>query len=360
MSLQGLSAHIVLEGNICAGKSTICKHIRKELGDSSVLQSELTEDKFLSAFYQNMQHFAFPFQMFMLTTRLFQANEGRRLSKQGKLVLTDRGILGDWTFARKNWLDSNLDDEQYAIYQDTVNKRALTNLHEKVDLTVYLDVEPEECSWRMRELRKTQAEEGVLTEYLVGIDDVYFEGMINMLAKTGQGVRGKALVVDWTSFGNEEAVVQRAADILEGRAETPCINFMTQEEAEQEMYQHDCFENLSLPEQIDEAYSKIREHCSTSAPTSPPNVLDLPIRPVGDMEGSWTNKDPVYVRFNMCLSEKPSRSDAMKPRTNAFKRVVMNLLSQGRTVNFYRCCGDSEEASEEHMCRSVENPSCCS
>ena len=71
-SIKGTSAHVVLEGNICAGKSTICNHLREVLGEDAVVQSELTESNFLSAFYGDMPRFAFSFQMYMLTTRLHQ------------------------------------------------------------------------------------------------------------------------------------------------------------------------------------------------------------------------------------------------------------------------------------------------
>jgi len=338
MSFQGISAHIVLEGNICAGKSTICSRIQRELGNNAVMQSELTEDKFLSAFYSDMKRFAFSFQMYMLTTRLHQANEGRRLATEGKVVLTDRGILGDWAFARKNWLDGNMDDDQYAIYLDTVSRRALGDLHRKVDLIIYLDVEPSQCCWRMRNLRKTQAEENVLSEYLEGIDNVYFEGMVNMLAGSADGVQGKALVVDWTTFGNEELVLQKAVDLLEGRTTAPVVKFVTVEEAEKQMearsnaVPEESLENYNSAEQIEKAYASLKAGSPSSCCSSPGSALDMPFVP--DSASQKPGTGPVFIRFDICLTDC-QKTGTMKPRSNAFKRVVMHYLSSGRSINFY-------------------------
>merc|ERR1712010_7074 len=75
-------AHVVLEGNICAGKSTLCSLLQKGLTGSTPVrvQSELTEENFLTAFYGNMKKFGFAFQMFMFSTRVFQVDEGSRLA----------------------------------------------------------------------------------------------------------------------------------------------------------------------------------------------------------------------------------------------------------------------------------------
>ena len=69
-----MSAHVVLEGNICAGKSTLCALLQKELAGSTEvrIQSELTEESFLTAFYGNMKKYGFAFQMFMFSSRAYQ------------------------------------------------------------------------------------------------------------------------------------------------------------------------------------------------------------------------------------------------------------------------------------------------
>lgn len=67
------AAHVVLEGNICAGKSTLCGMLKDLLTETDVrVQEEMTEDDFLAAFYGDMKKWGFAFQMFMFSTRVYQ------------------------------------------------------------------------------------------------------------------------------------------------------------------------------------------------------------------------------------------------------------------------------------------------
>ena len=75
---------VEVEGNIGSGKSTLTglmsQYLNSELQDSSFSSvfGEKVNNRFLSAFYSKTKHYAFAFQMYMLTTRLYQIDEGSR------------------------------------------------------------------------------------------------------------------------------------------------------------------------------------------------------------------------------------------------------------------------------------------
>jgi deoxyadenosine/deoxycytidine kinase len=315
------AAHVVLEGNICAGKSTLCAMLKDQLTETDVrVQKEMTEDAFLAAFYSDMKKWGFAFQMFMFSTRQFQVEEGARLAaKHDALVLTDRGIIGDWCFARKNWLDGNLTETEYEIYQDVASKRALCKLPEKVDCTVYLDVDPEQCCYRMKHMRKTAAEMGVLRQYVTGIDDMYFEAMLQLLS---QG--GKALILRSDSFVEAADVQLRLRDTLSGRLPCAIVEFTTELEAQAQAHKMNragaVCKWIDTEAEIHEAFEDLH-----TDPYDPECLVD---------------QQHVFIRYEMCeaapdADSQSSRVSYMSAKTNEYKRTVMHFLSMGCVVVFY-------------------------
>jgi deoxyadenosine/deoxycytidine kinase len=316
------AAHVVLEGNICAGKSTLCGMLKDILTETDVrVQEEMTEDDFLAAFYGDMKKWGFAFQMFMFSTRVFQVEEGARLAaKHNALVLTDRGVIGDWCFARKNWLDGNLTEDEYEIYQDVAAKRALSKLPEKVDCTVYLDVDPEQCCYRMKHMRKTAAEMNVLLQYVTGIDDMYFEAILHMLS---QG--GVALVLRSDSFVEAADVQLRLRDTLSGRLPCASVEFLSELETQAKAHQitrhGSVCKWLDNEDEVHEAFESMH-----TDPYDSETVVQ---------------QQHVFIRFQMCFREPDAETEVtgrmsyMRARTNEYKRTVMHYLSMGYIIVFY-------------------------
>lgn len=325
------AAHVVLEGNICAGKSTLCGMLKDLLTETDVrVQEEMTEDDFLAAFYGDMKKWGFAFQMFMFSTRVYQVEEGARLAaKHDALVLTDRGVIGDWCFARKNWLDGNLTEDEYEIYQDVAAKRALSKLPEKVDCTVYLDVDPEQCCHRMKNMRKTAAEMDVMLEYVTGIDDMYFEAILHMLS---QG--GTALILRSDSFVEAADVQLRLRDTLSGRLPCASVEFVSELDAQAKAHQMSrhgaSCKWLDNEEEIRDEFDSMH-----TDPYDPETMV---------------HQQHVFIRSQMCFAEPDAeiapagRVSYMRARTNEYKRTVMHFLSLGYVVVFYE---DEEEDVEE-------------
>jgi deoxyadenosine/deoxycytidine kinase len=70
----------------------------------------------------------------------------------GKGGILDRSVFSDWVFAEKNRLDGNISEEGFREYLNERNQM-LAHLP-KPQITVYLDVSPQECYRRVHELRK--------------------------------------------------------------------------------------------------------------------------------------------------------------------------------------------------------------
>jgi deoxyadenosine/deoxycytidine kinase len=77
----------------------------------------------------------------------------------------------------------NMEPQEMEVYKSVCRERLPASLAEKVDMVMYLDVEPTECHRRMNALRQREAEEGVPLSYLEGVDSCYFHLLVNWLAQ---------------------------------------------------------------------------------------------------------------------------------------------------------------------------------
>ena len=237
---------IEVEGNIGCGKSTLTSHLHKliglESGDETlpVLHGEKVNHTFLKAFYDEPQRLAFAFQMYMLTTRIYQMDEAHRQAKsEGKLVFLDRGAVGDILFALNNHVAGNITDADLSIYRSVCRERFPTSLSSNVDLVLYLDVSPSECWRRMTTVRQREAEAGVPPDYLYNIDNVYFELLIEWLGKRGGtyydmnvGNAPPVAVVRWEQFGCARKMASVLADLCEGARPSPSVSFLDEKDTQ--------------------------------------------------------------------------------------------------------------------------------
>lgn len=158
---------IAIEGNIGAGKTTFCNRIADDFNCQLILES-FEDNPFLPSFYQNPERYAFPVELFFMTERHKQLQQGlleQELFKEG--TVADYFFLKTLLFAR-----NNLKAEERRLFTRLFD--VLNTSFPKPDLLVYLhrsvDILRENIDKRGREYEKD-----ITNEYLQKIQNTYFE-----------------------------------------------------------------------------------------------------------------------------------------------------------------------------------------
>lgn len=310
---------IEVEGNIGSGKSTLTNSLFKlalETGKASLNEEELSvvhgekvNNTFLKMFYDDPTTYAFAFQMYMLTTRIFQMDEAYRQSeKEGKLVFLDRGAVGDVLFALHNYNCGNMTESEMKVYESVTNERFPESLSEKVNAVLYLDVDPEQCWYRMTTVRQREAENGVPPTYLNGIDSVYFHLIIDWLGRRkggfydmNIGTPPPIMVARWNNFGCTRKVMGELADLVEGKRASPEVEFVT--ELSKESEQKSQFV-VNTVEQLEALWDSLKQNNELLASDN--------VTPVGEIAIDWS-----------------------LPHEAAFKRVSMAVLSNAGKITYF-------------------------
>jgi len=104
---------IIVEGNISAGKSTLCKNLAQLLNYKLFLEPAVEGNPYLQLFYQDPKKYALKMQLWLLRRRFETYAEAIRLisSNQCEGVLLDRSVFSDYVFAVKNFEDGNISSE---------------------------------------------------------------------------------------------------------------------------------------------------------------------------------------------------------------------------------------------------------
>jgi len=197
---------IIIEGNISAGKTTLCLRLRDQLGCKVFLEPTLT-NPFLEEFYKNPKEFALRMQLWLLRQRFRTYVDAVLESiKNGESVVLDRSVFSDWVFAEQGRRDGVISPEGFDYYKK-IRESILCHLP-KPDFAIYLQVEPDVCHYRIHELRKRDCESGIPVDYLNGLHKCY-ENFITNLSENGTT---KTLTYDWNKFGQCDQVIQDLLD----------------------------------------------------------------------------------------------------------------------------------------------------
>ena len=290
----------------------------------AISHAEKVNDVFLKTFYGDMKRFAFAFQTYMLATRLYQLDESDRQARQEKrMVLLDRGAIGDSIFAITAYKDKNLDETEFHTYRSVCNERLPTTLSSQVDMIVILDVDPRVTHERMSKVRKRDAEEGVPLSYLDALDNTQFQlvctwlsGHVDTIHDTNLGQPPAILVVDWTSFGNTETILDLMVALRKAERKSPQIEFSSHPVSHW------------IPD----------ESKSSTSPESEKNILVLKsnedIDRVHQQIIDHTFKEVSFVVINWLLGDLRSGCGGMY-HSNSFRRIVMAFLAQTVKIIFY-------------------------
>ncbi len=158
---------IAIEGNIGAGKTTLCQMLQQQYNCRLVLE-QFADNPFLPFFYENPERYAFSVELFFMTERHKQMQENL---SQGDLfqdlIISDYIFLKTLLFARKN-----LPAEEYRLFQRLFH--ILNANFRKPDLLVFLHRSVPNLLKNIK-TRGREYEQEISPEYLQGIQDTYFE-----------------------------------------------------------------------------------------------------------------------------------------------------------------------------------------
>jgi deoxyadenosine/deoxycytidine kinase len=200
--------HIVVEGAIGVGKSSLSRKLAAHLGARLMLEKP-EENPFLEHFYADGSRYAFQTQMFFLFQRVEQYRELCQFEMFSEVVVSDFLFAKDAIFARLT-----LNDDEYQLYG--LMYRHLAPQIPEPDLVIWLQAELPTLMERIQK-RGLPMEQGIDAGYLQRICDSYFE---YFRAYDGAPV----LVVDTESFNPIEdeqdfALLLQRIDAMKGRRE---------------------------------------------------------------------------------------------------------------------------------------------
>ena len=156
--------HLVVEGPIGAGKTSLARRLAARLSADLILEQP-AENPFLARFYQDMARYALPTQLFFLFQRARMLESLAQPDMFGRAVVADFLLDKDPLFARLT-----LSEDELALYQKIYD--ALRPRVAVPDLVIYLQAQPATLVERVRR-RAAGFERGISEEYLAMLAESY-------------------------------------------------------------------------------------------------------------------------------------------------------------------------------------------
>ena len=122
--------HIVVEGSIGVGKTSLSKILSEKLKCKLVLE-EFEENPFLTDFYKDSDRYAFQTQLFFLLSRYKQQIEFQQIDIFTKAIVSDYMFMKDRIFA-----SLNLNDKEMSLYNNVALILEKNMIHP--DLIIFL------------------------------------------------------------------------------------------------------------------------------------------------------------------------------------------------------------------------------
>ena len=158
---------ITIAGNIGVGKSTLVRLLSDRVGWEPVFEA-VSENPYLTDFYQDMQRWSFQSQIFFLSRRLRQHH---RLLQHPNSIIQDRSVYEDAEiFARNLFQQGDMNERDWNSYMDLYE--TLTLLLDPPDLVIYLKASVPTLLRRISE-RGRDYERTIADAYLARLNHLY-------------------------------------------------------------------------------------------------------------------------------------------------------------------------------------------
>jgi deoxyguanosine kinase len=158
---------IAIEGNIGAGKTTLCHQLAEKFGCSLVLE-QFTDNPFLPPFYEQPERYAFPVELFFMTERHKQL-----LEHFSQPDLFRSFTVADYFFVKTLlFAKNNLSEEEFRLFQRLFG--VLNATFPKPDLLLYLH-RPVEVLLKQIKKRGRNIEQNISPVYLAEIQEAYLD-----------------------------------------------------------------------------------------------------------------------------------------------------------------------------------------
>ncbi|MEZ5604588.1 MAG: deoxynucleoside kinase [Burkholderiaceae bacterium] len=156
--------HIVVEGPIGAGKTSLARKLAERFGAQPVLEDP-SGNPFLERFYRDSRRYALPTQLFFLFQRVNQLRDLAQHDLFSQAMVGDFLLDKDPLFARLT-----LDDDELRLYQQIFD--SLRPQAPQPDLVIYLQAQPDTLVRRVLE-RGLPMEAGISDAYMRALADAY-------------------------------------------------------------------------------------------------------------------------------------------------------------------------------------------
>jgi deoxyadenosine/deoxycytidine kinase len=157
--------HIVVEGPIGVGKTSLARRIGEHL-DAELLLERPEANPFLSQFYHDQERYALQTQLFFLFQRLDQLRDFFQPDLFARKVVGDYLLEKDPLFARLT-----LSEDEYKLYHQIYERISLPGLAAP-DLVIYLQARPDTLISRVRK-RGIEMERKISDDYLTLLGESY-------------------------------------------------------------------------------------------------------------------------------------------------------------------------------------------
>lgn len=193
---------IAIEGNIGAGKTTLCHRLAAQFGCTLVLE-QFTDNPFLPYFYLQPERYAFPVELFFMTERHKQLQEHFAQPDMFRsFTVADYFFVKTLLFAK-----NNLGEEEFRLFQQLF--KVLNATFPKPDLLLYLH-RPVDVLLRQIGKRGRDIERNISAAYLEEIQNAYLDYL-----KTESETPVVILELGKANFERDEAVFQTIVHIMQ-------------------------------------------------------------------------------------------------------------------------------------------------